>query len=68
MNIIVSNAKTTAEYKMKKAVIRQLAENVLEKFHHGDPDGVWFKNGELIILYTNGEKWIYTPDGNAFQE
>lgn len=65
MNIIVTGAKTLGEYKAKRAAMKKMAEDVIKKFNHGTPDGVYLAKGDLKILYTNGQRWIYSVNGEA---
>ena len=68
MNIIVSGAKNIGEYKAKRAAILKMAEDILKKYNHGTPDGVYLIKGDLKILYTNGDCWIYKSTGEALKE
>lgn len=68
MNIIVSGASSISEYKTKRAAMKKIAEDILKQYNHGTPDGVYLVKGNLKILYTNGERWIYTLNGDAKKE
>ncbi len=68
MNIIVSGTTSLAEYKAKRAAMKKLAEDYIKQYNHGTPDGVYFKNGVMEILYTNGDKWLYTSTGKTIKE
>lgn len=68
MNIIVSGTSSISEYKTKRAAMKKIAEDILKQYNHGTPDGVYLQDGIMKILYTNGDRWIYTSTGKAIKE